>query len=53
MSPEEQKKEKETLAQIETERHEKHKKIALPLSEAQEREVWKEEDKMEPEEFST
>merc|ERR1712142_723766 len=52
MSHEEQKKEKERLAQIETERHEKHKNIARPMSETQEKEVWEEEDKMEPEEFS-
>lgn len=52
MSPEEQKKEKEKLEQIEKERKIKHKEVERPMSETQEKEVWEKEDKMEPDEFS-
>ena len=52
MSPEEQKIEKEKLEQIEKERKMKHKDVARPISETQEKEVWEKEDKMEPDDFS-
>jgi len=53
MSPEEQKREGErVVAQMENERKMKHKKIAYPLSETQEKEVWEKEDKMDPSQFT-
>jgi len=52
MSPEEQKKAKAKLENIDKERKLKHKKVAHPMSETQEKEVWETEDKMEADDFS-
>ena len=53
MSPEERKREIENfIAQSNDERTKNHMKIAYPMSEAQEKEVWEKEDKMNPTEFT-
>ena len=52
MSPEDQKREKAKLEKINNERKMKHKKVAAPMSETQEKEVWEKDDKMESSDFS-
>ena len=52
MSPEDQKREKAKLEKINNERKMKHKKVAAPMSETQEKEVWEKDDNMESVDFS-
>ena len=52
LSPEDQEREKAKFKKSINEQKRKHEKVAAPMSETQEKEVWKKEDKMEVEDFS-